>query len=311
MRSYVASAVLAAAVILTPVAIGYAPARAQDFSITNQNDSLHIEGAQLSADWIKALQAFWDLHAYYPKEASDSDESGTVKIQLRIHSDGQVWWAKVEQSSGSKALDDAAFVVFFKQYLAKFPAGTHARESDTVLQALTEADVHLSLHYVLAHRHDQPVLASTAPALSDRPFTITNGPVKDTVVETMLQRTCTGDMVTNQMGDSRPDSILGAHDAVTAIFYRKPDGTPWVKWSSNGGTANYFPVVELGVSAQWRYPYLKSYYNSPPEHYAVWPAGDNHLSGRTVGGRGPGTIDLTCNSVMVPAFTSNPLMEPQ
>src|ERR1700722_7996231 len=177
MRSYVASAVLAAAVILTPVAISYAPARAQDFSITNQNDSLHIEGAQLSADWIKALQAFWDLHAYYPKEASDKDESGTVKIQLRIHSDGQIWWAKVVESSGSKSLDDAGFVVFFKQYLPRFPPGTRARESDAISLGtkLGEADLFISLHYVLAHRHDQPVNASTAPALSKEPFTITNG----------------------------------------------------------------------------------------------------------------------------------------
>jgi hypothetical protein len=67
------------------------------------------------------------------------------------------------------------------------------------------------------------------------------------------------------------------------------------------------PVTELGVSAQWRYPYFHK--PSPPVHYAVWPDGDNHLSDRTV--QGPGTIDLTCDSVMVPAITSNPLLEPQ
>jgi TonB family protein len=313
MRSYVTSAFLAAGFVLTPVATGQAPALSQDFSITNQNDSLRIEGAELSPDWIKKLQAFWDLHAWYPKEASDKDESGVVKVHLKIHSDGQIWWVKVEQGSGSTALDNAAFVVFFKQYLAKFPPGTRAREADVFSPgaALTEADVHISLHYVLTHRHDQPVNASTLPALSDSPFTVTNGPVKGAVVETLLQRNCSGEMVTNQLGDSRPDSILGAHNRVTAIFYRKPDGTPWVKWSFNGGTVNFFPVIELGVSAQWRYPYFKAYYNNPPEHYAVWPAGDNHLSGRTVGGgMGPGTIDLTCDSFMVPAISSNSLLEP-
>ena len=102
MRSCVAAAVVAAAFVLVPVAAGYAPALSQDFTITNPNGSFRIEGAELSPDWIKKLQAFWDLHAYYPKEASDKDESGTVKIQLRIHSAGQIWWAKVAQGSGSK-----------------------------------------------------------------------------------------------------------------------------------------------------------------------------------------------------------------
>src|ERR1700677_1921816 len=154
MRSYLASAAVAAAFVLAPVAAGYTPALSQDFSITNPNDSLRIEGAELSPDWIRKLQAFWDLHAWYPKEASDKDESGTVKIHLRIHSDGQIWWAKVEQGSGSKALDNAGFVVFFKQYLPRFPPGTRARESDAFSPGtkLGEADLFISLHYVLARR---------------------------------------------------------------------------------------------------------------------------------------------------------------
>jgi TonB family protein len=290
MRSYVTSAVVAAAFVLTPVAAGYAPALSQDFSITNQNAPLHIEGAELSPDWIKKLQEFWDKHAYYPKEASDKDESGVVKIQLRIHSDGQIWWAKVEESSGSRSLDNAGFVVFFKQYLPGFPPGTRAREADVFLQSLTEADIHISLHYVLAHRHDEPILASTAPALSNSPFTITNGLVKGSVVETMQRRTCTGETVWNDLGDTRPDSIIGDHDRVTAVFYRKPDGTSWVDWSHAGGILETRPVVELGVSAQWTKFCPGSFHCL---HYAVWPDGDNRLSGRTVDP--PGTIDLTCH----------------
>ena len=305
MRSYIAAAVLAAGLVLAPVATGYAPASAQDFSITNQ-DSLRIEGAELSADWIKALQAFWDLHAYYPKEASDNDESGVVKVQLRIHSDGQVWWVNLEQSSGSKSLDHAGFIVFWHQYLRRFPPGTRAREANVFLQTLTEADIHLSLHYVLAHRHDQPILASTAPALSKQPFTITNGPVKDTVVETMQRRTCTGETVSYWPGEMPPDSILGTHDRVTAVFYRKPDGTPWVKWSYGGGITEYHQVTELGVSAQWN-QVCRGGLGCTMPHFAVWPDGDNHLSGRRT--HNLGTINLTCETEVLPVVTSNPLSE--
>jgi TonB family protein len=281
MRTYVASAVLAAAFVLAAVAAGHAPALSQDFSITNPND-LTVEGAVLGPDWIRKLQEYWDLHAWYPQQASDNDESGTVKVHLKIHADGQVWWVMVEQSSGSKSLDNAAYIVFFKQYLTRFPPGT----------AAAEADLHISLHYVLAHRHDQPVNASTLPALSKKPFTVTNGPVKDTVVDTMQQRTCTGTEVTNNLGDTPPDSVFGTHDRVTAIFYRQPDGTAWVNWWTTGGTRIVVPVTELGVSAQWFYKYDRRWRGNT--HYAVWPQGDNprHLSGRTVDP--PGTIDLTC-----------------
>jgi TonB family protein len=308
MRSYIAGAVLAAAFVLAPVATGYAPALAQDFSITNQG-SLQIEGADLSPDWIRKLQAFWDLHAWYPKDASDNDESGVVKIHLRIHSDGQVWWANIEQGSGVRSIDNAAFIVFMKQWLPRFPPGTRARQADVLLQTLTEADLHISLHYVLAHRHDQPVNASTAPALSKQPFTVTNGPVKDTVVETMQRRTCTGDLATNALGDLPPDSILVSHDRITAVFYRKPDGKPWVQWSHGGGQAEFHPITELGVSAQWN-GVCRGAFGCDMPHFDLWPDSDNpnHLSGRTLGA-GIGTLNLTCETEVVPVVKSNSLLE--
>ncbi len=283
MRSYVTSAVLAAAFVVAPAAAGHAPALSQDFSITNQ-DTLRIEGAELGPDWIKALQAWWDKRAYYPKEASANDESGVVKLQLKIHSDGQIWGVRIEQSSGFKSLDQAGFIVVHEELLPRFPPGTRARQANAISPgvALTEADVHISLHYVLAHRHDQPVNASTAPALSKQPFTVTNGPVKDAVVETMQRRVCTGETVTNALGDVPPDSIFGTHNRVTAVFYRKPDGMPWVRWSHDGGQTEFHPVTELGVSAQWN-EVCRGKCGSGLPHFAVWPDGDNHLSGcRTV-----------------------------
>src|ERR1051325_4806559 len=73
MRSSVASSALATALVLTPVAAGYAPALCQDFSITNQ-----VEPANPARrDLMRQLQAWWDAHAYYPRHASNNAEGGT------------------------------------------------------------------------------------------------------------------------------------------------------------------------------------------------------------------------------------------
>jgi hypothetical protein len=133
-----------------------------------------------------------------------------------------------------------------------------------------------------------PVVAGYAPASSKAPFTVTNDPVKETVVDTMLQRTCTG-TVTPIWWAGMP------HYRVQFIFYRKPDATKWVKVYHEGIGPEDYPVIELGVSGQWTGL-------GPPQknggkklsHYAIWPDGDNRLTGSTV--EPYGTINLTCES---------------
>jgi uncharacterized protein YecA (UPF0149 family) len=78
MRLWVASSALAAAFLLTPVAAGHAPARGQDFSITNQMEPVNTG----HRDLMRELQAWWDAHAYYPRHASNRDQSGTVEVNL-------------------------------------------------------------------------------------------------------------------------------------------------------------------------------------------------------------------------------------
>ncbi len=68
MRSCNASIALAAVLILAPVAAGCAPALAQDFSITNPEPAVRVEGAVLGPDWIRQLQAWWDGHAFAPAQ---------------------------------------------------------------------------------------------------------------------------------------------------------------------------------------------------------------------------------------------------
>ena len=135
MRSHVSSAALAAAFVLAPVAAGFAPAWSQDFSITNTAPGPGTE-------WMKGLQAWWDVHAYYPPDAAEHNLSGNVKLHLVIHQDGQVWSTQLEEGSGSRILDVAGADVFHSARLR--PVGTAAPQSD----------VYVTVHFVLTHRHE-------------------------------------------------------------------------------------------------------------------------------------------------------------
>ena len=299
MRLPVASSALAAALVLTPVAAGYAPALCQDFSITNQVEP----GNAGRRDLMRQLQAWWDAHAYYPRHASNSDEGGTVKVHLVILPDGRIWMSTAVESSGSSSLDAAGASVFLGGFVRPFPEGE------------PQADIDISLHYVLAHRHDQPVAAGYTPVLSKSPFTIMNDPVKSPILETMLQRTCTG---TEVKGGIKNHPSYGMHSWAQAIFFRKPDGTPWVKYYV-WGQPNLSPVTEVGKMVQWTM--LEQYgRGKTPEwiHYTLWADGDNHLSGAVgslIWNHGVaysnnigGPVDLTCATEVLPEVTWNGLI---
>jgi TonB family protein len=296
MRLSVASSALAAAFALTPVAAGYAPALCQDFSITNQ-----VEAANAARrDLMRQLQAWWDVHAYYPKHASNNDEGGTVKVHLEILPDGRIWTFNVVESSGSRSIDAAGSAVFRAGFVRPFPEGE------------PKADINISLHYVLAHRHDQPVAAGYTPVLSKGPFTILNDPVKSPILTTMLQRTCTGTVVRAGLTNH---PWYGAPSWAQAIFFRKSDGTPWVKFYGVG-QPSLSPVTEVGKMVQWAREEPIGIRGTAWIQYTVWPDGDNHLSGaigsklidnfgvpynQNVGG----PVDLTCATEVLPAITWN------
>jgi TonB family protein len=290
MRLLVASAAVAAAFVLAPVAAG--PAFSQDFSITNPEEPANAG----RRDLMRLLQAWWDVHAYYPKHASSNNEGGTVKIRIFINPDGQFNSVEVVQGSGSASLDAAGSAAFRGGFVRPFPEGA------------PEADVELSLSYVLTQRHDQPVAADYTPMLSKRPFTITNNPVKSPILETMLQRTCTGTVVKEGI---RNHPIYGVRSSAEAVFFRKPDGTPWVNFYE-GGYPILAPVTEVGKLVQWtgREERIKGGV-SRFYQYTVWPDGDNKLSGSIFGTfagvqqtiNNGGTVDFTCATEVVPRPT--------
>jgi TonB family protein len=296
MRLSVASSAIAAAFVLTPVAAGYAPALCQDFSITNQVEPTNAG----RRDLMRQLQAWWDVHAYYPRHASNNDEGGTVKVHLVIRPDGKLWTVTVVESSGSRSLDAAGSAVF----------------RDVIVRPVPEnepnADIDISLHYVLAHRHDQPVAAGYMPVLSKSPFTIMNDPVRSPILDTMLQRICTGTVVRGAVANH---PWYGQHYQAQAIFFRKPDGTPWVKFNE-AGKVSLSPVTEVGKMVQWtgteERPCGRDCLSFYPQ-YTAWPDGDNHLSG-AIGGKffdnfgvpynqNAGSVDLTCATEVLPAIT--------
>jgi TonB family protein len=301
MRLSVASSALAAAFVLTPMAAGYAPALCQDFSITNQVEP----GNAARRDLMRQLQAWWDAHAYYPRHASNNDEGGTVKVHVVIRPDGRIWMVNVVASSGSRSLDTAGDLVFRGGSVRPFPEGE------------PNAEIDISLHYVLAHRHDQPVPAGYTPVLPKSPFTIMNDPVKSPILETMLQRVCTGTLV---LGGIPNHPLYGVHYSARAIFFRKPDGTPWVKFDE-GGYPVLAPVTQVGNMVTWTGPQVKIGGGSSSWYrwlvYTVGPDGDNHLTG-AVGSRkfnmfgvavnsnmGGNYVDLTCAAEALPTVTWN------
>ena len=145
-------------------------------------------------------------HAYYPQHASNNEEAGTVKVHLLVHTDGVIWIANAAESSGSPSLDAAAANAFRGGFVRPFPAG------------VPEAALDVSVHYVLAYRRDQPATAGYTPASSGRPFTITNQPVHSPILETMLQKACTGSVVKQGI---RNHPWYGSRYQVEAVFFRR------------------------------------------------------------------------------------------
>ena len=294
MRSPVVSAGLVASFVLTPVAAGYAPASSQDFSITNQEPGAT---SPFRRDLMRQLQAWWAVHAYYPKHASNNDEGGTVKIRLKIFPNGTIFMVTLVESSGSQALDAAGLAAFRTGAVKPFPENE------------PEVDLDLPLHYVLAHRHGETLpVGYTSPPIRGA-FTIANDPVKSQILETMLQRTCTG-TVTRNGGYNQV--WRGMRAPAEVVFFRKPDGSPWVRFSEGGRPVSVSPVVEVGNMLQWVGP--RVIYSAAVVSWniwTVWPDGPNHLHGAEgspiphtngaayVTGMG-GPVDLTCSTDVLP-----------
>ncbi len=81
-----------------------------------------IRAANIGADWTQGLAAYWRRHRYYPQQAAQNGEDGTVEIQIVVNRLGRVESVEIQRRSGSPWLDMAAVGTWRNAQLAPLPA---------------------------------------------------------------------------------------------------------------------------------------------------------------------------------------------
>jgi len=117
-------------------------------------------------------------------------------------------------------------------------------------------------------------------------------------------------------GGKTPTAASDPRVAALESFFRKPDGTPWVKMIESGNIS-VSPAIQLGRMVQWVGPLVRTVMGGNPSSsflryytYTAWADGPNHLAGAEgspipVGGAAPanslgGPIDMTCDTAVMP-----------
>lgn len=92
-----------------------------------------VSAVSNGAAWMGRLKQWWDQNSFYPREASQTDDGGNVRVHIVISGDGRVTSINVVQSSGSGILDAAAMAVFRNARLPPLPAGTPPQPAEVVV----------------------------------------------------------------------------------------------------------------------------------------------------------------------------------
>lgn len=108
---------------------GSTASRAIDFSLgapkpgPNKSEAFFdIRAANIGADWAQGLAVYWRKHRFYPRQAAESGEDGTVQIELVVNRLGRVESVEIKSRSGSPWLDMAALSTWRNAQLAPLPA---------------------------------------------------------------------------------------------------------------------------------------------------------------------------------------------
>ena len=118
---------------LSPGAPRAGPSRADAF--------FDARAQKLGADWMQGVQAYWLRHRYYPRQAGEAGEDGTVDVEITVDRTGRVTAADLVSRSGSRWLDMAAIGTFRGARLPPLPAEVDAPYKVT-----------LNIHYLLLRR---------------------------------------------------------------------------------------------------------------------------------------------------------------
>jgi len=95
--------------------------------------------ADVGPDWRNALSAWVNEHAYYPSQAAQTGQEGTVQVLVTTMPDGHVISVDLEKRSGSPWLDLALEGMFRG---AKLPPLPKTAGTDPV-------PFHFTMHYIL------------------------------------------------------------------------------------------------------------------------------------------------------------------
>ena len=112
-----------------PAPRGATGSRAIDFSLgtpkagPNRSEAFFdARAANVGADWAQGLADYWRRHRFYPQQAAENGEDGTVQVTLVVNRLGRVQSVEVKTRSGSPWLDMAAIAVWRNAQLAPLPA---------------------------------------------------------------------------------------------------------------------------------------------------------------------------------------------
>ena len=77
--------------------------------------------ARIGGDWREALKTYWVNHRYYPRQAAENGEDGSVDVELTVGGNGRVQSVVLKSRSGSTFIDMAAVGTWRNAQLPPLP----------------------------------------------------------------------------------------------------------------------------------------------------------------------------------------------
>jgi TonB family protein len=101
-----------------------APNRAEAF--------FDARAARLGVDWQQALMSYWLSHRYYPQQAAEDGQDGSVDLELTVSASGRVENAVLKSKSGNQFIDMAAIGTWRNAKLPPLPPELGDRYTFTI-----------------------------------------------------------------------------------------------------------------------------------------------------------------------------------
>lgn len=108
---------------------------------TGEEMNVRVVAGHAGRDWLGDLHDWVERHKYYPNQAAELGEDGTVVVRVRVARDGRVQDVDLVDRSGSQLLDLALLGLFRRAQLPQFPPN------------MTDSEItfDFTMHYILLH----------------------------------------------------------------------------------------------------------------------------------------------------------------